>query len=62
MPIQVLLVALPLVAWGLERLVESARPKLALAGSVSSVAQYLLSPHQYAPDVVVLDLDSEDCI
>ena len=62
MPIQVLLVALPLVAWGLERLVESARPRLALAGSVSSVAQYLLSPHQYAPDVVVLDLDSEDCI
>ncbi|MNM74013.1 Transcriptional regulatory protein DegU [compost metagenome] len=62
MPIQVLLVALPLVAWGLERLVESAQPRLALAGSVASVAQYLLSLHQYAPDVVVLDLDSEDCI
>ena len=62
MPIQVLLVALPLVAWGLERLVESAQPKLMLAGSASSVAQYLLSLHQYTPDVVVLDLDSEDCI
>ncbi|VVP36205.1 MULTISPECIES: LuxR C-terminal-related transcriptional regulator [Pseudomonas] len=62
MPIQVLLVALPLVAWGLERLVESAQPRLALAGSVASVAQYLLSLHQYAPDVVVLDLDSEGCI
>ncbi|MGF6558672.1 two-component system nitrate/nitrite response regulator NarL [Pseudomonas sp. S30_BP2TU TE3576] len=62
MPIQVLLVALPLVAWGLERLVESAQPRLMLAGSVASVAQYLLSQHQYAPDVVVLDLDSEDCI
>lgn len=62
MPIQVLLVALPLVAWGLERLVESAQPRLTLAGSVASVAEYLLSLHQYAPDVVVLDLDSEDCI
>ena len=62
MPIQVLLVALPLVAWGLERLVESAQPRLMLAGSVSSVAEYLLSLHLYTPDVVVLDLDSEDCI
>ncbi|MGO4312945.1 LuxR C-terminal-related transcriptional regulator [Pseudomonas sp. KB_15] len=62
MPIQVLLVALPLVAWGLERLVESAQPRLMLAGSVASVAQYLLSLHLYTPDVVVLDLDSEDCI
>ncbi len=59
MPIQVLLVALPLVAWGLERLVESARPRLMLAGSVSSVAQYLLSQPPCAPDVVVLDLDGE---
>ncbi|MDF9773823.1 LuxR C-terminal-related transcriptional regulator [Pseudomonas baetica] len=62
MPIQVLLVALPLVAWGLERLVESAQPRLMLAGSVASVAQYLLSLHLYTPDVVVLDLDSVDCI
>lgn len=62
MPIQVLLVALPLVAWGLERLVESAQPRLMLAGSAASVAEYLLSLHPYAPDVVVLDLDSEGCI
>ena len=62
MPIQVQLVALPLVAWGLERLVESAQPRLMLAGSASSVAEYLLSLHQHAPDVVVLDLDGEDCI
>ncbi|WP_223442313.1 MULTISPECIES: LuxR C-terminal-related transcriptional regulator [Pseudomonas] len=62
MPIQVQLVALPLVAWGLERLVESAQPRLMLAGSAASVAEYLLSLHPCAPDVVVLDLDSEDCI
>ena len=60
--IQVQLVALPLVAWGLERLVESAAPRLALAGSAGSVAACLLSlPHQ-AADVVVLDLDGEDGI
>ena len=59
-PIQVQLVALPLVLWGLERLVESAQPRLALAGSAASVAACLLSlPHQ-AADVVVLDLDGED--
>jgi len=58
-PIQVLLVALPLVAWGLERLVESARPQLALAGSARSVADIIGSIGQRAPDVVVVDLDGE---
>lgn len=59
-PIQVQLVALPLVLWGLERLVESAQPRLALAGSAASVAEFLLAIHRGAPDVVVLDLDGED--
>ena len=58
--IQVQLVALPLVAWGLSRLVESAAPQLALAGSVDSVAAYLLSLPQSAADVLVLDLDGEE--
>lgn len=62
MPIQVQLVALPLVAWGLERLVESARPRLMVAGSAASVTEYLLARQQRAPDVVVLDLDGEDGI
>lgn len=59
-PIRVQLVALPLVLWGLERLVESAQPKLALAGSAASVAACLLSLQHHAADVVVLDLDGED--
>lgn len=60
-PIRVQLVALPLIAWGLERLVESDEPRLALAGSASSVAQCLLSLERVAPpDVVVLDLDGEE--
>lgn len=59
-PIQVQLVALPLVAWGLARLVESAQPRLAIAGSAASVALYLLALNAQVPDVVVLDLDGED--
>jgi DNA-binding NarL/FixJ family response regulator len=58
-PIQVLLVALPLVAWGLERLVESARPHMMLMGSARSVADSLVSIGQHTPDVVVVDLDGE---
>jgi len=57
--IQVLLVAMPLVAWGLERLIESAQPRLALAGSTGSVADSLVNMGQRAPDVVVVDLDGE---
>ena len=59
-PIRVQLVALPLVVWGLERLVESAQPQLVLAGAATSVAQCLLSLQHHAADVVVLDLDGED--
>ena len=58
-PIQVLLVALPLVAWGLERLVESAQPRLALAGSAASVADSLVNRGLRTSDVVVVDLDGE---
>ncbi len=59
-PIRIQLVALPLVLWGLERLVESAQPRLELVGAAMSVAQCLLSPQHHAADVVVLDLDGED--
>ncbi len=59
-PIQVQLVALPLVLWGLARLVESAAPRLALAGAADSVAACLQSLQHQAADVVLLDLDGED--
>ena len=58
--IQVQVVALPLVAWGLSRLVDSAAPQLTLAGSSDCVAAYLLSQPQLDADVLVLDLDGED--
>jgi len=61
-PIRVQLVALSLELWGLERLVESAQPRLVLAGAATSVAQCLLSAQHHAADVVVLDLDGEDGI
>lgn len=59
-PVRVQLVAFPLVSWGLERLVESAQPRLALAGSAASVAESLLSLRHCHADVVVLDLDGDD--
>lgn len=59
-PIQVQLVALPLVAWGLERLVESAHPRLVLGGSAASISECLLSLQHRTADVVVLDLDGGD--
>lgn len=60
-PIQVHLVALPLTAWGLARLVQTAHPRLELAGVAASVAEsLLLLDRQAPPDVVVLDLDGED--
>lgn len=58
--IQVQLVALPLVAWGLERLVESAQPQIRLVGSAATVAECLLTIHLHKPDVLLLDLDGED--
>ena len=60
--IQVHLVALPLVGWGLERLVQSAKPQLALAGSSGSVAECLLALQKQPADVVVVDLDGDDGI
>lgn len=57
-PIQVQLIALPLLLCGLEQLVRAA-PQLALAGSAGSVAAYLAT-QQTPADVVVLDLDGED--
>lgn len=59
-PIRVRLVALPLVLWGLERLVESAQPRLVLSGAAKSVQECLVSLPYQGADVVVLDLDGED--
>jgi two-component system, NarL family, nitrate/nitrite response regulator NarL len=56
-PIQVCLVALPLVCWGLERLVQSAHPRLAVAAMASTLAEGSRSTQDSPADVMVVDID-----
>jgi two-component system, NarL family, nitrate/nitrite response regulator NarL len=53
------IVAEPIVAWGLERLVQSAHPRCEVAGSCARVAECLASLNQGAADVALLDLDGD---
>lgn len=53
------LVALPLVAWGLERLINTASPKLATAGTSSSLLECVGQLQKQDADVIVVDLDNE---
>jgi two-component system, NarL family, nitrate/nitrite response regulator NarL len=59
-PIQVHLVAQPLVCWGLERLVQTAHPRLEVSGMGASLAECMPLIERNAPDVVVLDLDGDE--
>lgn len=45
------------ILWGLERLVESAAPRMAVAGTACSRAGMLSAAASLKPDVTVLDLD-----
>lgn len=55
--IQVHLVALPLMRWGLEHLLQSAHPQFEVVSEAASVAESLPLLARQAADVVVLDLD-----
>ena len=55
--IQVHLVALPLMRWGLEHLLQSAHPQFEVVSAAASVAESLPLLARQAADVVVLDLD-----
>ena len=59
-PIQVHLVAQPLVCWGLERLVQSAHPRLEVAGIAACMAEIMPMLERQATDVLVFDLDGEE--
>jgi len=59
-PIQVHLVAQPLVCWGLERLVQTAHPRLEVAGMAASMTDSMALLERNAPDVLVLDLDGDE--
>lgn len=54
--IQVVVVAPAMLAWGLERLVQSA-PRLSVAGSAGSIAEAQDALKRCRADVVILDLD-----
>jgi two-component system, NarL family, nitrate/nitrite response regulator NarL len=58
-PVQVYLIAPPVACWGLERLVQTAHPRLELAGTASSIAEALPAIEKRSPDVIVADLDGE---
>lgn len=45
-----------MVCWGLERLVQTAHPRLELTGSASSMPDALAAMEKHAPDVVVVEL------
>jgi two-component system, NarL family, nitrate/nitrite response regulator NarL len=59
-PIQVHLVAQPLVCWGLERLVQTAHPRLEVVSTAASTAESLPLLERHAADVLVLDMDGDE--
>jgi two-component system, NarL family, nitrate/nitrite response regulator NarL len=63
-PVQVYLVAPPMVCWGLERLLQTAHPHIELAGTAASLEEGVPHMEKRAPDVLVADLDAEgfDCL
>jgi DNA-binding NarL/FixJ family response regulator len=61
-PIRVLLVDdHRTVLWGLEKLIDSARPRMQVAGVAASGKEALCAAEQNRPDVILLDLDLGDC-
>lgn len=59
-PIQVHLVALPMTRWGLERLVQTAHPRLEVSGMAASVEESLPLLSKEAADIILVDLDGGD--
>lgn len=58
-PILIFVIAPAMECWGLERLVQSAHPRLELAGSADSVDESLEAIGKHPPDVILLDLEDE---
>src|SRR5215212_428207 len=55
--IRVSIVAEPIVSWGLERLVQSANPRLEVVGTCEHLADCLAILKRIGADVVLIDLD-----
>jgi two-component system, NarL family, nitrate/nitrite response regulator NarL len=56
-PVQVYLIAPAMACWGLERLVQTAQPRMELAGTAASIDEALPAMQKYPPDVIVIDVD-----
>lgn len=56
-PVNVFVIAMPLVCWGLERLVRSASPRMEVVGTAGDLAECLPALERLAPHVVVLAID-----
>lgn len=59
-PVSVFVIAPPMMSWGLERLVQSAHPRLELAGTAAAVAPALGALESHPVEVVVIALESDD--
>lgn len=57
---RVVVVALPVTAWGLEKLVSTQPHALHFVGAAASAAQAVLQLPEWKPDVVLFDLDGEE--
>ena len=57
--IRVQIVAEPIVAWGLERLVQSVHPRFEVTGTCEQVADCIAGLQRGAADVVLVDLDGD---
>lgn len=58
-PVRVFLIAPAMDCWGLERLVQTAHPRIELAGAASSVPQALAAMEKSPADVVVASLEGQ---
>lgn len=56
-PVGVFVVAPPMLCWGLERLVQTAHPRIELTGTASTLADAHEPLQKYRADVLVVDLD-----
>lgn len=57
--VRVALVALPLTAWGLGRLLAETSPRFELTGTADSAVEAVPLLQDWQPDVLVLDMDGE---
>lgn len=56
-PVQVFLIAPALVAWGLQRLIQTASPRIVVVGAADRPADALVLLERNPPDLIVLDMD-----